>query len=692
MNYLSIGLGYLIVYAAIGAALAGFPTIRSVYGAIGLLLPAASIVIVILKRRRHWAGCQRLFWDTIAIGMVLWSIGHIGWAFGELVLKRPSWLQWHTLFSLCGGAAPLIALAARPHRGVRAELTQRTALDIASYGLFSAFFYSYFLMVPSVLPEDRNAAQVTLLVIAQIIRFAMLVGLGICAWRARRTVWGSTFGTLAAGVAIGFVLRIDTSLAILSGSYQTGTLRDLAWVVPFLFYLLAALEAPRSPLEEDITALRPPVPLAVSAAPVILIPVIGYGWLQFVSIGASGDSFRMLLTSLLTVGGLGLLTLRLAAQGDALQRSDAKTRLLVAATEQTGDMILITRADGAFEHANEAFLRDTGYSRAELASLHFADLIERGMDRLRDHISAVVKDRGIWRGTLLRRRKDGSTFPAASTVVALKTESGVLTHFVHVERDITEELQLRDQLVHSERLSAVGELVSGVAHEINNPLQTIIGCVELMLDEQKDPQGRRDLDLVRKEAARAAQIVRNLLAFVRRSAPDRVSVDLNQIVKATVDLRHYHLEQRDILLAVEYAPTELPVLVNREEIQQIILNLVLNAEQAITGSKERGAITIRTFASGRHYVVEVTDDGPGISAELRGRVFEPFFSTKEVGQGTGLGLSISHGIASAHGGSLDLCPSDIGACFRLALPAYVKADVVDNRFSELTSSQELGRR
>jgi hypothetical protein len=93
VNYLSIGLGYLIVYAAIGAALAGFPTARSLYGAIGLLLPAAAIVIVILKRRRHWAGCQRLFWDTIAIGMVLWSIGHIGWAFGEVVLKRPSW-RW----------------------------------------------------------------------------------------------------------------------------------------------------------------------------------------------------------------------------------------------------------------------------------------------------------------------------------------------------------------------------------------------------------------------------------------------------------------------------------------------------------------------------------------------------------------------------------------------------------------------
>jgi two-component system NtrC family sensor kinase len=255
-------------------------------------------------------------------------------------------------------------------------------------------------------------------------------------------------------------------------------------------------------------------------------------------------------------------------------------------------------------------------------------------------------------------------------VVALKDADEAITHYVGVERDITDELRLRDQLVHSERLSAVGELVAGVAHEINNPLQTIVGCVELMLDYQQDPQTRRDLDTVRKEAARAGQIVRNLLSFVRRSAPDRVSADLNHIVRATVDLRQYHLEQIDIRLLVEYDPRPLPVLVNREEVQQVILNLVLNAEQAIVGASGRGTITVRTESHARYHSVEVSDDGPGIDAELRGRVFEPFFSTKEVGEGTGLGLSISHGIASAHGGSLELCGAGPGACFKLTLPAF----------------------
>jgi PAS domain S-box-containing protein len=670
VNLVSYGLAYLIAYVAIGKALSGLPTALSIYGAIGLLLPAMSIAAVILRRRHEWAGCQRLFWDTIAIGIVLWCIGHVGWASGD-VFGRSSWLQWHTLFSLCGGAAPLIALLARPHRGVRLHVVSRTALEMGGCGLLAGFLFTYFVMIPSVLPEASADAQVTLLVIVQALRFLLLAALCASAWVARRTSWGPIFTTLAIGVGIGFFLRIDTSLAILSGRYQTGTIRDLAWIIPFLCYVGAALRAPASPVEDVKAAVSGPsvLPVVALAVTVMIIPIVGYGWLRVVSIGPSGDSFRALLTSLLSVGGLGLLTLRLIAQGDELQRSDAKARLLAAATEQTGDLILITRADGSFEHANDAFLRVMGYSRAELASLDFADLIERGAERLRVQITGAVREHGIWRGTLPRRRRDGSTFPAWCTVVALRDSSDAVTHFVAVERDVTEELRRRDQLVHSERLSAVGELVAGVAHEINNPLQTIVGCVELMLDHQSDAVMRRDLETVRTEAARAGQIVRNLLAFVRRSAPDRVSADLNQIVRATVDLRQYHLQQNNITVDVRYDPSPLPVLVNREEIQQVILNLMLNAEQAIAGFRGHGTIRIRTTAAGPYHSVEVSDDGPGVNAEVRGKIFEPFFSTKQVGEGTGLGLSISHGIATAHSGALELCATTGGACFRLTLPA-----------------------
>jgi two-component system NtrC family sensor kinase len=234
-------------------------------------------------------------------------------------------------------------------------------------------------------------------------------------------------------------------------------------------------------------------------------------------------------------------------------------------------------------------------------------------------------------------------------------------------REQAEETARRDHLVHTERLSAIGALVAGVAHELNNPLQTILGSAEVLLDEQ--PAGRRELELIRREAGRAAQIVRNLLAFVRRTTPDRVAADLNELVGTTIELRQYHLERSNIVVHVDSHPERLPVLVNREEIQQIVLNLVLNAEQALE-SRHGGRIAVRTFARGGSQVVEIADDGPGVDRDLRGRIFEPFFTTKDVGQGTGLGLSISHGIALAHGGSLELCSRAAGACFQLSLPAY----------------------
>ncbi len=223
--------------------------------------------------------------------------------------------------------------------------------------------------------------------------------------------------------------------------------------------------------------------------------------------------------------------------------------------------------------------------------------------------------------------------------------------------------------MHSERLSAIGELIAGVAHEINNPLQTIIGCTELMLDEP-DGANRHDLELVRKEAMRAGQIVRNLLAFARRGAPDRTTVDLNDLVRATAELREYHLRQINIDLTVRCAPAPLPVVANREEIRQVILNLLLNAEHAIASSESERAVDLdrRRSTSSRTRSSRWRTAGPASAPELRGRIFEPFFTTREVGEGTGLGLSISLGIASAHGGALTLVDSPEGARFRLSLP------------------------
>ncbi len=285
-----------------------------------------------------------------------------------------------------------------------------------------------------------------------------------------------------------------------------------------------------------------------------------------------------------------------------------------------------------------------------------------------EEVKKVTKGQA-WNGTLVHRRADGSTFQAACAIVPLTNDQGHVTHYVQMERDITEELRLRSQLIHSERLSAVGQLVSGVAHELNNPLQSILGFTELLIDAEERPELRRDLEQVRSEAIRAGKIVRNLLAFVRRSSSERAMASINDIVKTTISLRSYEFGSANIRLFESYGEGLPSVVVNPEEIQQVILNLILNAEQAMRSAHRGGTLTVTTKCVDLMVTIEIQDDGPGVPQALAGRVFEPFFSTKEVGEGTGLGLSIAMGIAEAHGGALTLVPTGKGACFRLSLPA-----------------------
>jgi two-component system NtrC family sensor kinase len=286
-------------------------------------------------------------------------------------------------------------------------------------------------------------------------------------------------------------------------------------------------------------------------------------------------------------------------------------------------------------------------------------------------IAEAVRSDGVWRGTLVRRCRDGATFLTSCTVTALADGNGRITQFVSVERDITTETELRDQLIHTERLAAAGQLVSGVAHELNNPLQSVVGFTELILDTEDRSETRKDLERVLAEANRAARIVRNLLAFVRRSSVERTTMTLNEVVQSAIALRAYEFSMASIAIETAYEPDLPSVSVDPEEIQQVLLNLLLNAEHAIKSTGGGGRVRIRTLREGDGVTVEVHDSGPGVPSGVAGRIFEPFFSTKEVGQGTGLGLSIALGIAKAHGGSLALAAAGEGACFRLTLPAAV---------------------
>jgi len=240
------------------------------------------------------------------------------------------------------------------------------------------------------------------------------------------------------------------------------------------------------------------------------------------------------------------------------------------------------------------------------------------------------------------------------------------------ERRMREELEsLQSQVIRQERLAAVGQLVSGVAHEINNPLQAILGFAELLQMQSDVPDTiKDDLRLIQKESARACAIIRNLAMFARQQPGQAATVHLGDVVSAVAELRHRRLHAQGIELSIDDRSTQ-PVMALITELQQVVLNFVVNAEQAIVmAGRLPGRITVRTYDVDAHALLEVEDTGPGVPVENESKLFQPFFTTKPVGQGTGLGLSVSYGIVESMGGRIGYRRAATGgAIFYFELPA-----------------------
>jgi two-component system, NtrC family, sensor kinase len=240
-----------------------------------------------------------------------------------------------------------------------------------------------------------------------------------------------------------------------------------------------------------------------------------------------------------------------------------------------------------------------------------------------------------------------------------------------VGRDMTSEREMRVRLMESDRLAAVGELVAGVAHEVNNPLSSISAFAQLLLRDGGLTAAQRDsIEVIKSETLRASQVVKDLLAFARRSEPQREPLDLNGVVQRTLRLRGYQLTSNKINIETDLT-TELPAVVgDARQLQQVCLNLVTNAIQAMAALGAGGTLFVSTRRDGPHVVLEMRDTGPGIPEAAKAHIFEPFFTTKGEGEGTGLGLSVSYGIVTAHGGKIEVPhTSNAGTTFRVTLPA-----------------------
>ena len=246
---------------------------------------------------------------------------------------------------------------------------------------------------------------------------------------------------------------------------------------------------------------------------------------------------------------------------------------------------------------------------------------------------------------------------------------------LEIYRDVTGQRMVQSKLLQTEKMAGLGQLVSGIAHELNNPLTSIIGYSQLLLGRRLTAPQEADGRLIHQEAERAARIVKNLLLFAREARPERRPVNLNEIVERTLALRNYELRVENIELAQDLAQDLPPVMADSAQLQQVLLNLLVNAEQAIRQGSGEGSIRVRTRKTLRGRVsFEILDSGPGIPQEIIPRIFDPFFSTKPSGAGTGLGLSITCGIVKEHGGDISV-QSQLGhgAKFTVELPATIQS-------------------
>jgi two-component system, NtrC family, sensor kinase len=329
--------------------------------------------------------------------------------------------------------------------------------------------------------------------------------------------------------------------------------------------------------------------------------------------------------------------------------------------------IAVVDDEGRIRRANRALATLLGATVAEVVGQELGTALLGEPRALRELLAAARHDERsipvVMRSDRLARlvRITGARIPSATADQSV----------VVLIEDVTDQQAMETQLIQSEKLAAVGQLISGVAHELNNPLTSIAGLSEFLLEQNElSPKDRDHLRVVHEQAERAGNIVRNLLTFARKAPAERIRVDLNDVVQRTIVLMSYDLKLKDITIEKSLGGGIPDVLGDRHALQQVILNLLTNAAQAVAENppERRRVIRVVTWFDDR-VRVRITDTGPGIPDDVVPHLFTPFFTTKEPGQGTGLGLSITYSIIESHGGQINLeRPADGGAVFTIDLP------------------------
>ena len=336
----------------------------------------------------------------------------------------------------------------------------------------------------------------------------------------------------------------------------------------------------------------------------------------------------------------------------------------------TQSLILVADTAGLISYANRRW-SDAGFEQRDLLGRPLLELAAPGFVRpLSDALQSTLNSQQVDNLELQIVRGNGAAGKFSANLSPMRDEQGTVTSIVVVLTDITDSAVLRDKLVHAEKMAAVGQLVAGVAHEVNNPLTAILGFADLLIESPDLPESaRKDMRVILQEAQRTKQIVQNLLSFARQMPPARTAVQLNAILRRTMQLRSYDFHSHGIEV-IEHLDEELPeVMGDAHQLQQVFLNILNNAYDAVHEIGRPARIEIMSTKAGESVEVSFRDNGEGISDPTK--VFDPFFTTKEVGKGTGLGLSICYGIVKEHGGDIHCHNNTVGqgATFIVRLPA-----------------------
>ncbi|MGA8143660.1 MAG: ATP-binding protein [Candidatus Acidiferrales bacterium] len=395
--------------------------------------------------------------------------------------------------------------------------------------------------------------------------------------------------------------------------------------------------------------------------------------------GALANGFPVRITFRAALPGSDDLLLCLE-EGPIVQRAEEKSRQLEAELSSLLDAleagVIVFDPSGHIRFANARF--------GQLFSLNLQNTQE--LEAFED-LEKVVAQRFREPHTFSqswKRFAAGAETPSHDELELMRPARRVLERFsrpvlgrdgraagwLELYYDVTGKREIQSKLLQTEKMAALGQLVSGIAHELNNPLTAIMGYAQLLLGHGLATAQQSEAGKVFQEAERARRIVKNLLYFARETKPERMRIDLNEIVERTLALRSYELRVENIVVECALGAGLPETMADPYQLQQVVLNLLTNAEQALLEDRGQGHVWIRTHrASGSRIALEISDDGPGIPASIASRVFDPFFTTKPSGVGTGLGLSIVYGIVQQHGGEVTLeSHRGSGAKFVVELP------------------------